>query len=59
MSKRKAEHVAGYFSQPGCEGLRKFVTSTTFNDLSGCDELARERLIESIKVSFSLELTIS
>ena len=50
--KRKSENVAQYFSQAGCDGLRQFVTSSGLSDLSGCDELARERLISAVKVRF-------
>ena len=50
--KRKSENVAQYFSQAGCDGLRQFVTSSGLSDLSGCDELARERLISAVKVGF-------
>ena len=57
--KRKAENVAQYLSQEGCDGLRRFVSHATLNlDLSGCDELARER-IGSIFSNISISRTDS
>ena len=58
--KRKAENVAQYLSQDGCEGLRRFVSHATLNlDLSGCDELARERLISAVKGRNTAEIALA
>ena len=58
--KRKAENVAQYLSQDGCDGLRRFVSHATLNlDFSGCDELARERLISAVKGRNTAEITLA